>query len=251
MNQAPKQLELKEVSVVRAGSRVLDRVSVELRRGEIVAIIGPNGAGKSTLLEAAIGAAPLATGAVLIDGRPARGLHDRACAISFLTGEAEPPHEASVATLLEEAQRVTDDSWLRELESRLGLTALRNARAGMLSRGERRRVLLYEALASAKPFLLLDEPTGVFDPLQLLDAVTLFRMASARGAGLLVSVHQMSDAEAFGARLVLLNRGRVVASGDLDALRRMTGLDSTATLQDLFLALLRQPTSEEDAHAQA
>jgi ABC-type multidrug transport system ATPase subunit len=52
----------------------------------------------------------------------------------------------------------------------------------MLSRGERRRVSSYEALASRKPFLLLDEPTGVFDPLQLIDAVRLFRSASARGS---------------------------------------------------------------------
>ena len=94
------RLELHEVSVVRAGARVLDRVSLKVGRGEIVAVIGPNGAGKSTLMEAAIGAVPLAGGAIRIDGVPFGSLASRARALGFLAAEAEPPAEARVGLLL-------------------------------------------------------------------------------------------------------------------------------------------------------
>jgi ABC-type multidrug transport system ATPase subunit len=241
----PARLELREVSVVRAGARALERASVTVERGEIVVVIGPNGAGKSTLIEAAIGAVPLARGEVRLGGTALRSFADRARALGYLAAEAEPPAEARVSMLLEAAGG--DAAWTRELETRLGLGPLRRARAGTLSRGERRRLLLFEALAAGKPFLLLDEPTGVFDPLQLVDVVGLFREAAGRGTGLLVTVHQMSDAEALGSRIVILNRGRVVAEGPLDALRDRAGLGAKAPLEEVFVALLRQ----EQANASA
>jgi ABC-type multidrug transport system ATPase subunit len=235
---SPAGLALRGISVIRSGARVLDSVTVSVARSEIVVVIGPNGAGKTTLLEAAAGSVPLASGEVLIAGHPPRSFAARARAMGFLLGEAEPPAEARVRTLLD--QPGIDAAWARELEGRLGLTALRGARAGTLSRGERRRLLLFEALAQGKPLLLLDEPTGVFDPLQLVDVVALFHAAAQRGAGLLVTVHQMSDAEALGSRIVILNRGRVVAAGTLDELRDRAALTGTSRLQEVFVALLRR-----------
>jgi ABC-type multidrug transport system ATPase subunit len=245
VSESPTRLELRDISVVRAGVQVLEDVTVSLGRGEIVAIIGPNGAGKSTLLEAAIGAIPTAKGEVLIDGRGPRAFRERACLLGFLAGEAEPPSEVRVGVILDSGGG--DPAWTSDLEARLGLAPLRRAHAGTLSRGERRRLLLFEALAAERPFLLLDEPTGVFDPLQLIDVVTLLRAAAGRGAGLLITVHQMSDAEALGARLVILNGGRVIADGALDVLRTRAGLPATAPLQEIFLALLRK----ESPHAPA
>jgi ABC-type multidrug transport system ATPase subunit len=247
--EPPARLSLDAVSVVRAGSLVLDRVSVEIGRGEIVAVIGPNGAGKTTLLEAAIGSVPLTSGAVLVDGRAPAGLRGRAAVLAYLAGEAEPPHEVDVATIMDAAGG--EPVWGKTLEAHLALTSLRSARAGGLSRGERRRLLLYEALSAGKPFVLLDEPTGVFDPLQLEEVVHLFRAAAARGLGFLVTVHQMSDAEALGARLVILNRGQVVATGALGELRTLAGLDAGASLQEVFLALLRRPEGRKAADASA
>jgi ABC-type multidrug transport system ATPase subunit len=226
--------------VVRGGARVLDDISVAVHPGEIVAVIGPNGAGKTTLLEAAIGAVPLVAGEVSLGGRLLRGLADRACWLDYLSGEAEPPAEVRVETLLADVREKPglDRTWSRSLETCLGLEPLRWSRAGALSRGERRRILLFQALASGKPFLLLDEPTGVFDPLQLLDIARLFREIAARGAGLLLTVHQMSDAEAIAGRIVLLSRGRIVAAGTLNELRQQAAVAATASLQEVFLVLL-------------
>ena len=241
MTEPAAVLELRGVAVERAGRRVLDGVTLSVGPGEVVAVIGPNGAGKTTLLEAAIGAVPLVAGEVRVGGRPLRGLADRARHFAYLTAEAEPPAEVRVEALMAAACRreQPDPGFASDLEARLGLSRLRGAPTGALSRGERRRVLLFGALVSRRPFLLLDEPTGVFDPVQLLEIVEVFHERAAHGVGLMVTVHQMSDAEALASRLCILNRGQVVASGTLAALRRQAGVGPEARLQEVFLSLLR------------
>ena len=237
MTKARPVLEVRSVVASRGGRRVLDRVSCAITAGEIVAVVGPNGAGKTTLLEAIAGAVPIADGQVLAGGRAFASLADRARWLGHLAGEAEPPLEARVGTVIGRA--AGDDAWIRTLETRLELGSLREARLGSLSRGERRRTLLFEALASPKPFLLLDEPTGVFDPLQLLDIIDLLRETAARNVGLLVTVHQMSDAEALASRVLVLDRGRTVASGSMADLRQQARVPASASLHETFLVLLR------------
>jgi ABC-type multidrug transport system ATPase subunit len=245
MNANSDTLVLDGVAVDRGGRRVLADVSLSIRGGEIMAVIGPNGAGKTTLLETIIGAIPVSAGSISFGGHRLLGLRERSRAFSFLAGEAEPPAEVRVPTLLDHAcASVTaaaspDAPARKELERRLGLAALGDAPAGALSRGERRRILLFGALISAKPFLLLDEPTGVFDPLQLRELVTLFRERAAAGTGFLVTVHQMSDAEAIADRFLLLSDGRAIACDTLDGLRARAHLPPTAALQQVFVALLQ------------
>jgi ABC-type multidrug transport system ATPase subunit len=236
MERAPS-LEVRNLSVTRATRRVLDEVSVTVGAGEIVAVVGPNGSGKTTLLETIVGGLPASAGQVLVGGRPLRGLGERARWLGYLAAEAEPPLEARVRTLLDGVR--PDIEWNRTLTERLGLRTLRDATIGSLSRGERRRVLLFEALAARNPFLLLDEPTGVFDPLQLLDVVQLLHQAAGQGTGMLVTVHQMSDAEALTSRILVLARGRVVALGAMAELRALAGVSGSASLHETFLALLR------------
>jgi ABC-type multidrug transport system ATPase subunit len=240
MTEAPPTLEVRNVSVTRGGRRVLDGVSVAVAPGEIVVAVGPNGAGKTTLLDTVIGAVPANGGGCFVGARAFGGLKDRARWLGYLAGEAEPPPEVRVDVLLDDAaERCDEASWARALEVQLGLRELRGATVGALSRGERRRVLLFEALAARKPFLLLDEPTGVFDPLQLLDIIDLLRQTAARGTGLLMTVHQMSDAEVLASRVLVLNEGRVVSLGSMAELRTQAGVAASMSLQETFLALLR------------
>jgi ABC-type multidrug transport system ATPase subunit len=248
VNGAPSVLDLSRVTAQRARRTVLDAVSVSVAPGEILTVIGPNGAGKTSLLEAAIGALPLTAGEVRVAGRPLGGISDRARRLFYLAGEAEPPAEVPVRTLLAHALAApgADRRLASGLTDRLGLRPLYDAPAGALSRGERRRILLFAALVSARPFLLLDEPTGVFDPLQLLDVMALFRECAGRGAGLMVTVHQMSDAEALASRILLLDDGRALACDTLDGLRTLAGLPG-GSLQQVFLALLRARAPGEGA----
>jgi ABC-type multidrug transport system ATPase subunit len=241
-------LTLNGISAVRARRRVLDAVTLLVAPGEIIAVVGPNGAGKTSLLEAAIGALPLSAGEVRVGDRRMVGIGERARWFFFLAGEAEPPAEVPVATLLEQAVAApgADRRLVPDLIERLDLGRLRGATAGSLSRGERRRVLLFAALVSARPFLLLDEPTGVFDPLQLLDVVALFRECATRGTGLVITVHQMSDAETLASRILVLDEGRALACDTMQGLRDRAGLAATASLQQVFLQLLQTRDSGED-----
>ena len=103
---------------------------------------------------------------------------------------------------------------------------------------------LFAALCTNRPVIVLDEPLGTFDPLQLLGVLDLLRERAAAGTSLLLSVHQMSDAEKIASRVLILDAGRALACGSLAELRARAGVPD-ASLEAAFLALLRR------AHAAA
>lgn len=240
-----QRLEVRELSLRLAGREVLRRVSFQLRAGEIASVIGANGAGKTSLLETVCGARRADAGAVHFAGAALGGLADRARVFSYLPDEAEPPAEVAVQTLVRLALRTgrLGEPVAEALLSTLGLRPLLRARAGTLSRGEKRRLGLFEALAAGRPVLVLDEPLGVFDPLQLLDALELLRERAAAGTILLLSVHQLADAEKLGGRVLILHEGRALAFGSLPELQAAAGLPG-ARLEEVFLALLKRSHAE-------
>src|SRR5262249_13272222 len=186
-------LVVDRVSVDRGGRPVLTEVSFTLAPGSIVAVVGPNGAGKSSLLEAILGLLPVSGGCVTFDGRMLRDLAARSAVFSYMPDEAEPPSEVRVGTLLAYAERFgrPPAHLAPHLAERLGVSRLARERAGWLSRGEKRRVLLFAALCTARPVVVLDEPLATFDPLQMLDILPVLHERSAAGTALLLSVHQM------------------------------------------------------------
>ena len=235
-------LELRELEVRRGRRTILAGVSFAVAAGERWAVIGPNGAGKTTLLEAVVGQSAPGRGVLLGRGAPLRGLADRAALMSWIAADASPTPEARVELLLREAARRgrADDSRLRALVDRLSLGRLLSVRAGELSRGEQRRLALVEALLLGRRLVVLDEPFGAFDPLQLREVLSLLRAEAALGVGFLVSVHQLGDAEKFADRVLLLHEGRVLACGPLAELKARSGrLD--CSLEDAFVALLDGP----------
>jgi len=225
-------LHARDITLIRSGRTVLNGVSFDVRPGEIVALIGANGAGKTSLLESIIGFHRLASGSVSWNDRALRTLLDRTAVFSFMADDAEPPAEVSVRTLLAHAQRFGGGSTalVDQLTERLALRGLLSARSGELSRGERRRVALFGALCTTRPVVVLDEPLGVFDPLQLIDVLALLRERAKGGTAMLLSIHQLSDAEKIADRVLVLHEGR--ALGELD---RPEG-----PLEDAFLKLLTE-----------
>lgn len=246
----PPLLELRAVDVARGGRSILADVSFAVNPGERWAVIGPNGAGKSSLLEVVVGARRASRGASLGRGRVLADLAGRARLMAWVADDAVPTPEVRVEALLREAARRgrADEARERSIRARLGLSALLRTRAGELSRGEVRRLALAEALLLARPLVVLDEPFGAFDPLQLREVLALLADEAAAGAAFLVSVHQLSDAEKFADHVLLLHRGRVLAAGDQASLRRRAGL-ADAPLEAVFLALVLGATPEAEAHA--
>jgi ABC-2 type transport system ATP-binding protein len=229
-------LEIAGLTVSRSGRRVLDRISFVAQAGEILAIVGPNGAGKTTLLEATVGLLPSQTERLLARGVPLRSFADRARTFAYMPDDARLPEEVSVRTLLRGLP----------VDRRLGVEPLLARRGGALSRGEAKRVSLGLALSLDRPVVVLDEPFGAFDPLQLDDVLEVVRACATSGAAVIVTVHQMSTAERIADRLVLVAGGRGVATGTLQELRTLAG-GAEISFEEVFRRLL----ADREEHAPA
>jgi len=234
-----KGLWVDAISVSRARRHVLTAVSFAVDPGEVVAVIGPNGAGKTSLLEAVVGALPLTTGSVRFRGRALETLRDRAHVFAFMPDAAEPPSEVRVGAFIDHVRQSAGSSASGDrLLQTMGLIPLRTALIGELSRGEKRRLMLFAALCNDRPVLVLDEPLAVFDPLQMIGILEVIRERALAGVSFLISIHQMADAEKIASRIVLLDTGHVIAVGSLAELREQVDC-ATATLEDVFLQILR------------
>jgi ABC-2 type transport system ATP-binding protein len=232
-------LTIDGLTVERGRRTILSEICFEVSRGEIICVIGANGAGKTTLLEAIAGFIFACRGIVRVEGRALRSIEDRARVFSVMADGAEPPMEVRVHALAELAVR-----WGRvgaavaaDLYGALGLGGFEDALSGELSRGEKQRLQLFMALASIRPVVMMDEPLGAFDPLQLRGVLDVLRARARAGTTLILSVHQMADAEKIADRTLLLDRGRVLALGSLTDLRALTG-DASASLERIFTHLL-------------
>lgn len=118
---------------------------------------------------------------------------------------------------------------------RFDLDEKRNAFCGELSKGMRQKVLIACALLHQPALYLFDEPTVGLDPQAQRELTDQMRQLRETGAALLVSTHILSQIERLADRAVILNRGKIVASGTLDELRRMFNLASDTPLEDVFL----------------
>ncbi len=204
---------------------VLRGVGLTVAAGELVGLIGPNGSGKSTLLRALLGLVRLRAGRVLLRERELHALarRERARRIAYL-----PQHGASHWPLTVERlvalgrlphqgpwQRLsaTDEAAIARAMAATDVGHLAERVITHLSGGERLRVHLARALASEPDLLLADEPVAALDPYHQLQAMELLQDTARRGGGVLVVLHELSLALRYCDRLVLLDRGRMAASG--------------------------------------
>lgn len=203
-------LTAKGIGVRRARRTVLDGVSFEAKKGELLAIVGPNGAGKTSLLEAVCGLVRCSTGTVAIDGVALGTFGDRSRTFSFMPDEVAPAEELALR-----------DLWPGSVAPLLGVERWMDTSLAHLSRGERKRCELAIALARAKPFTVLDEPFAAFDPIQL-DGI----LEAVKGKTILASIHQLDVAERVADRILLLAEGRAIGFGSMAELREKTQASS-------------------------
>ncbi len=222
-------LEVRDLSLTIRDACILQSVSFSVSRGEVLAIVGPNGAGKTSLLEAVVGLRKASSGAVRFAEKALRDLRSCADTFAYAPDEVAPYVELTVNDVL----RGVAEALRREL----GVDALDDARLGTLSRGERKRVALCTALSTTRPVAVLDEPLSAFDPLQLRDVVSVIRKRAREGLSIVITVHQLGDAEKIADRILLLSAGRAVALGTLDELRARFDLPG-ASLEAVFVRAL-------------
>jgi ABC-type multidrug transport system ATPase subunit len=205
--------------------------------GRVTGLIGPNGAGKSTLLACVAGLDEPDSGTVTMDGVPT-GATRHATSVFLVPDGARPWVDQSVAQVLSffAAVHGAPPALVAELHDALLLTALRTQRVGALSKGQGKRLLIALGLLTPHPFLLLDEPFDGLDLRQVRDVAALLRTHAERGRGLVLSIHQLTDAARTCDDLVLLDAGRTVAMGTLEDLRHRSGRPEGG-IEEVFLAL--------------
>jgi lipopolysaccharide export system ATP-binding protein len=208
---------------------VIRDVSVELRRGEVVALLGPNGSGKTTCFYNIAGLIRPDAGQVQIDGRDVTALpmYRRAkMGIGYLPQEASIFRgltvEGNIMAVLEIA--VPEPHKRRErLEELLGdfsIGHLRQAPALALSGGERRRVEIARCLAADPKYLLLDEPFAGVDPIAVGEIRHLVAQLKDRGIGVLITDHNVRETLEIVDRAYILHDGKVLMSGTTDEVVR-------------------------------
>jgi ABC-2 type transport system ATP-binding protein len=211
---------VERLRVDRGGRRVLDDITFEVSAGEIVGLLGPNGAGKTTTMDVLATLLPVGAGDIRIASRDLRSDRAgvRACigrvpqeiaVYPTLSGRENALFFARLAGLGRTAARRA----AAEALERVGLESRADDAAGTYSSGMQRRLNLACGLLGSPPVLLLDEPTVGVDPQSLERIVAALRAQSDGGAAILYSTHHMSEAADLCDRVVLIDRGRVVAIG--------------------------------------
>jgi ABC-2 type transport system ATP-binding protein len=230
-------LEGREVSAVEAEMLTCSRLSkrfgavqalagcsFSVARGRMLGFLGPNGAGKTTAMRAIFGLVELDGGEVLWDGRPAgpeerlrfgympeeRGLYPR------MPVGAQLVYFGRLHGMRPAAARAAADAWLE----RLGLGDRGAAKLEELSHGNQQRAQLAAALLHEPDLLVLDEPFAGLDPVAVQTLAEVLRGEAARGAAVLFSSHQLELVEDICEEVAIVDRGRVVAAGEVGALER-------------------------------
>jgi ABC-2 type transport system ATP-binding protein len=220
------------------GMPALDDVSFTVCEGEILGLIGPNGAGKTTLLECVVGLQPSDAGAVKLASADTRG-DDRTGLLFYLPDGVTPYDDLHAVTVLSFFADVfgTEPDYLDQVARVLDIEPALSKRVRTLSKGFRRRLLLALSLLCPRPVLILDEPFDGLDLRQTLGVMALLRAERSRGRTLVLSIHQLTDAEEICDRLLLLSAGQVLGVGTLTELRAQAGLPNGSSLREVFLAL--------------
>lgn len=205
-------------------AEALAGVTVEVAAGEVVALLGPNGAGKTTAVAVALGLRRPDRGRALLFGLDPRLPAARRAvgATPQATGFPETLRVHEVVDLVRSHYERPEPA--AELLERFGLAGLARRQVGGLSGGEQRRVAVALAFAGRPALVALDEPTTGLD----LDARRRvwdeLRTFASGGGAVLLTTHQLDEAEALADRVVVLARGRVVASGPLEEIRARAGV---------------------------
>ncbi len=210
---------------------VLDGVDLTVRRGEVVVLLGPNGAGKTTTIEILEGFRARSAGEVRVLGEdPARGGEHWRARIGVVLQSWRDHGRWRVRQLLAHLGRYYEPYSTAErprpydvdrLLDMVGLTEHAGQRVVTLSGGQRRRMDVAIGIVGRPELLFLDEPTAGFDPHSRRDFHDLVhRLSDLEDTTILLTTHDLAEAERLADRIVVLAGGRIVADGSADALAR-------------------------------
>ncbi len=237
-------VEVTDLSMAYGQKRVLEQVSFTLRTGEVLALLGPNGAGKTTTIEILEGFRAPSAGTVTVLGtNPIHGDERWRGRIGVVLQSWRDHGRWRVRELLEhfgafyapysEADRPRPYP-VDELLEMVGLTDLARNKVMSLSGGQRRRLDVAIGIVGRPELLFLDEPTTGFDPVARREFHDLVhRLSDLEGTSILLTTHDLAEAEKLADRILILDGGHIVADGSAEQLSRdVAGTSEVRWLQD-------------------
>jgi len=220
-------LETKNLKKSYGTKVVVDGISLQVRRGEIVGLLGPNGAGKTTTFYMIVGIIIPDEGQILFDNQDITHLpiHKRSIlGIGYLSQESSVFRkltvEENIMAVLETLPLSRKERYqrLESLLEELEIKHLRKKKAYLLSGGERRRLEITRALVTSPSFLLLDEPFSGIDPIVVDEAQRIIQQLKNKGLGILLTDHNVRETLEITDRAYLIAEGKIICSGNSQAL---------------------------------
>ena len=218
-------LEVKNITKSYSKKKILDNVSLDLRRGESVALLGPNGAGKTSLFYIIMGLIKSDGGSIVInnDNISSLPMYRRSkLGLGYLPQESSIFRgmnvEQNIMAVLEKTKKNNEEKnkTLEKLLSEFGIEHIRHASSLSLSGGERRRLEIARCLASDPSFILLDEPLAGIDPIAIKDVKGLIHNLKKRNIGVLVTDHNVKSTLEIVDRAYIIFEGKVLFQGRPD-----------------------------------
>jgi ABC-2 type transport system ATP-binding protein len=238
----------RDITKVYGSQLVLDKVNINIGKGEIVGLLGPNGAGKSTLMKILTGYIPPTSGTASVYGHNVLFENQEVKKIVGYLPEHNPLYlDMYIKEYLEFVAGIhklgkESKSRIREIIEKTGLGPEQNKKIGTLSKGYRQRVGLAQALIHNPEVLILDEPTSGLDPNQLLEIRELIK-GIGKEKTVILSTHIMQEVEAICSRAIIINLGKIVADGSTTELSDIQSHDivtvefETQTTEKLLLTI--------------
>lgn len=216
-------LEVKNLRKSFGATCVVNGISMNIKRGEIVGLLGPNGAGKTTTFYMVVGLLQPDEGSIFFDNQDITNLpiHRRSqLGIGYLSQEPSVFRkltvEDNIMAILETLPLSSQERNVRlnKLLTELNIKHLRKKRAYILSGGERRRLEITRALVTSPSFLLLDEPFSGIDPIVVDEAQEIIRQLKTMGLGILLTDHNVRETLEITDRAYLIAEGKILTSGN-------------------------------------
>lgn len=223
------------------GERAVDHLSFRVGAGQILGLVGPNGAGKTTTLRSIAGVLPVKSGRVLVCGHDVS--REEAAAKRNLAWVPDDPQPYDALTVDEHMEFTAAlyrvDDWRAradELIERFELNEKRKALGGELSRGMRQKLAFCCAWLPRPRVVLMDEPLSGLDPRGIRSAKLAIRELAQQGTAVVLSSHLLVLIEELGTHLLILDKGRRIFEGTMDAARAELATAGASSLEEIFFA---------------
>lgn len=234
------KIELRDVSKAYGSMEAVRDIDLAVRAGECLALVGHNGAGKSTLIKLMLGLITPSRGHISVMGQTpdSKGFDRIKQRTGFLPEQIMFQYNMTGRETLEFYSRLKKAplDCLDELFTRVDLLPAADNRISTYSKGMRQRLGLAQALIGSPDLLILDEPTSGLDPASRQNVYRIINQAKQAGVTVLISSHALTELDERIDRVAILNRGRLVALGEIAELRREIGLKSEIRISSDHMA---------------